>query len=153
MKNKLKCLFLDDQRDPKNAYVHIGTGHDHKKKSLIELSGIEADDWSVTRSYESFSHYLKYVGIPDVVSFDHDLSEEHMKHYFTVTQQIGIVDYGNLKPDSGFHCAKLLCQKCLDTNTKFPKYYVHSANKWGGENIKNYIENFLKVYEHLQTHD
>ena len=151
MSNKLRYLFLDDQRSPKDAFVHIGTGHDHYKKSLVELSGIEADEWSIVRSHYEFEQYLKYVGIPDVVSLDHDLSEEYIEHYYKVTQQIGIVEYGNLKPDSGYHCAKILCQKCVDTNTKFPKYYIHSANKWGQENIRTYIETFFKTYNDLKN--
>lgn len=151
MSNKLRCLFLDDQRNPVDAFVHIGTGHDHYKKSLVELSGIKADRWSIVRSHYEFEQYLKYVGIPDVVSLDHDLSEEYIEHYYKVTQQIGIIEYGNLKPDSGYHCVKLLCQKCVDTNTKFPTYYIHSANKWGQENIRTYIETFFKTYNDLQS--
>lgn len=151
MSNKLRCLFLDDQRNPENAWVHIGTGHDHYKKSLIELSSIETNKWSIVRSHYEFQQYLEYVGIPDIISLDHDLSEEYIEHYYKVTQDIGIIEYGNLKPDSGYHCVKLLCQKCLDTNTKFPKYYIHSANKWGQENIRDYIENFLITYPNLKT--
>jgi len=150
MSNKRYC-FIDDQRSVENAYVHTGTGHDRQKKSLIELSGIDSDKWYIVRSYYEFEQYLKYIGIPDVVSWDHDLSEEYIKHYFMVTQEIGIIEYGNLNPDSGYHCAKLLCQKCLEANTKFPKYYIHSANKWGQENIRNYIENFLITHPNLKT--
>jgi len=141
MSNKLRCLFLDDQRNPEHAWVHIGTGHDHYKKSLVELSGIEARDWDIVRSYHEFEQYLKYVGIPNVVSFDHDLDDEHIKHYFMVTQEIGVIEYGNFKVKTGKSCAELLVDVWNKSGKIKPiKTYVHSANRWGQIEIQKILE-------------
>jgi hypothetical protein len=141
MSNKLRCLFLDDQRNPEHAWVHIGTGHDHYKKSLIELSGIEADRWSIVRSHYEFEQYLKYVGIPDIVSFDHDLDDEHIKHYYMVTQEIGVIEYGNFKTKTGKSCAELLVDAWNKSDKIKPlKTYVHSANRWGKIEIEKILE-------------
>jgi len=147
-------LFLDDIRMPKDAWIY--PRRDNKNviisgKSLEAMSGVPNDNWQIVRSYEQFVSIIEKRGIPDVVSFDHDLSEEYMDYYFSETCQTGIIEYENLKSNSGYHCAQFLCKICLNKNIKFPKYYIHSANQWGSKNIKNYIQNFLKTYAHLQS--
>jgi hypothetical protein len=147
-------LFLDDLRKPEHAYIYPkrnGAGLIIETQSLKYVSNVQNDDWIVVRNYDDFVKTIEEKGLPDVVSFDHDLSTEYVQHYYKVTEKTGIIEYGNLKPDSGYHCAKFICQKCLEKNTPFPRYFIHSANKWGGENIKNYIENFLKLYPYLQS--
>lgn len=147
-------LFLDDIRMPKDAWIY--PRRDDKNiiisgKSLEAMSNVPNGNWEIVRSYDQFVAYIEKNGIPDVVSFDHDLSEEYMDYYFSETSKTGIIEYEKLKPNSGYHCAKFLCEECLNNKLKFPKYYIHSANKWGSENIKDYIQNFLKIYVHLQS--
>ena len=52
MKNNKLYLYLDDVRTPK------------------------ADNWEVVRNYDEFTTYITRHGIPDLISFDHDLGEE-----------------------------------------------------------------------------
>lgn len=73
-------------------------------------------------NYEEFILYIEKNGLPDIISFDHDL---------------GI---GN----SGYDCAKWLVDYCLDKNLQLPKYLVHSQNPVGKENIEYLLNNFLK---------
>ena len=132
-------FFLDDQRNPDDAYLHLDGVFN--KVSLVNYSNIHQDDWVIMRNYDEFVKCITYLGLPDVVSFDHDLHEEHIKHYFMVTQDIGIVEYGNLKEKTGKHCAEYLVQEWKKQGkTKPIKTFVHSANKWGGENIKEVLQ-------------
>jgi hypothetical protein len=131
-------FFLDDLRNPNDAYLHLDDVA--SKTSLVEHSGIHQNDWVIMRTYDEFVKCITYLGLPNTVSFDHDLDEEHIKHYFMVTQDIGIVEYGNLKEKTGKHCAEYLVQEWKKQGKpKQIKTFVHSANMWGGQNIKNVL--------------
>ena len=132
-------LFLDDQRNPEHAYLHLDSSA--SSVSLVEHSGIHQDDWVIARTYEEFVKCITKLGLPDVVSFDHDLDDEHIKHYFMVTQDTGIIEYGNLKEKTGKHCAEYLAQEWVKQNKPKPiKTFVHSANYWGQIEIKKVLK-------------
>ena len=59
MKNKK--LYLDDERTPKT------------------------DGWDIVRNYEDFENWITTNGLPDEVSFDHDLM---MVVFVTVTEML-----------------------------------------------------------------
>ena len=110
-------LWLDDLRDP----------NDNRN-----LSNFKKDDLDIiwVRNYEEFINYIYHNGIPDIVSFDHDLGEEK----------------------SGADCANYLCEYCIETETNLPEWYVHSANPVGTENIVSKLysaEKVLKFVKHL----
>jgi len=71
-------------------------------------------------SYEEFVAYLERKGLPDFISFDHDLGEDL----------------------SGYDCAKYLVAYCLEHQRSLPDYQVHSQNPVGRENIERLLENF-----------
>ena len=71
-------------------------------------------------SYEEFVAYLERKGLPDFISFDHDLGEDL----------------------SGYDCAKYLVAYCLAHQHPLPNYQVHSQNPVGRENIERLLENF-----------
>lgn len=133
-------LFLDDLRKPEHAYIYPkrnGAGVIIKTQSLRHVSGVENDDWVVVRNYEDFVKTIEEKGLPDVVSFDHDLHEEHIKHYYSVTEKTGVIEYGNLKYKTGKHCAEYLVQRCKEQQPQnLPEVFIHSANKWGTEEIR-----------------
>ena len=52
------------------------------------------------RSFEEFVGYVTANGLPDYISFDHDLGEEK----------------------SGYDCAKWLVEYCLDHNTGYARF-------------------------------
>ena len=138
-------LFLDDLRRPEDAYApgvrrkDLGTV---ETTSLLDLTNTKSDDWVIVRTYEEFGLMLNSEGIPEIVSFDHDLSVEHIKYYFKETVLSGIIEYANLKHKTGWHCAKLLVQKCKELGCPLPQWFVHSANSYGSYNIKEVLENF-----------
>jgi len=131
-------FFLDDIRDPKDAYLHLD--NNEGTISLIEHTAIKQEDWVIMRTYDEFVKCIEYHGLPDVVSFDHDLAEEHIKYYFKVTQGTGIIEYGNFTEKTGKHCAEYLVQEWKSqSKPKQIKTFVHSANRWGGQNIKDIL--------------
>ena len=73
-------------------------------------------------SYEEFVDYLERKGLPDFISFDHDLGEDL----------------------SGYDCAKYLVEYCLEHQLPLPDYQVHSQNPVGKENIERLLENFRR---------
>jgi hypothetical protein len=124
-------LFLDDIRKPKDAWLY------DQNITLIDASGI--DNWVTVRDYAEFTTMVRTAGIPAVVSFDHDLHFEHMRHYFDVVQTAGLVEYGNLKHKTGLACAQYLIDACRESNVPLPQCYVHSANEVGRDNIKKLL--------------
>lgn len=144
-------LFLDDLRKPEHAYIYPkrnGAGLIIETQSLKYVSNVQNDDWIIVRNYDDFVKTIEEKGLPNVVSFDHDLHEEHIKHYYSVTEKTGIIEYGNLKIKTGKHCAEYFVQKCQKLKPKnLPEVFIHSANKWGVEEIKNILKQIYNFYD------
>lgn len=130
-------LFLDDQRKPKDV-------------TWVRLPSVE---WATVKCYDDFVYIITSYGVPERVSFDHDLADEHYKECLSShddeNPENSAFQYGRMKEKTGFHCAKWLVAYCLLKETPFPEYYVHSMNPIGRENIVNYIENFRELYSKL----
>lgn len=94
-------LYLDDIRNPKS------------------------EGFIVVRSVEDAISFVKENGIPNYISFDHDLGDN---------------------VPSGYDFAKWLVEESLDGNLNFPEdfdFNVHSANPVGAKNIQSILENYL----------
>lgn len=101
-------LFLDDIRIPENV-------------------GFSRHEWYVARNKDDFISFILNVGIPDEISFDHDLGDDS-EGWTGKTLAQWMIDY------------------MLDNNLLLPKnfkYYVHSANPPGAENIKALMNSFI----------
>lgn len=116
-------LFLDDIRSPKDA---IGLVPSHMNQFYW------SNDWDVVRSHDEFVEFIKNNGVPDFVSFDHDLADEHYKDLETSHEK------------TGYESAKWLVDYCVDNGVGLPEYQVHSANPVGKKNIEGYLENAKK---------
>lgn len=90
-----------------------------KKLYLDDLRTIP-DGYHGVRSYAAFIAYITAYGLPDFISFDHDLG-------------LG---------ESGYDCAKWLVNYCLDNDLRLPGFAVHSQNPVGKENISMLLLNF-----------
>ncbi|WP_099365490.1 cyclic-phosphate processing receiver domain-containing protein [Sphingobacterium sp. 1.A.4] len=96
----MKKLYLDDIRPIPNGYFGA-------------------------RSYAEFVKYIEKNGLPDFISFDHDLGLEK----------------------SGYDCAIWLVNYCMDNVLMLPDFEVHSQNPVGKENISSLLYNFkIKGY-------
>lgn len=125
-------LFLDDIRHNYDALQMLGYV-------------IYKEEWSIVRNYQEFTEWITNNGLPQIVSFDHDLADAHY------TPQEYWVDYHKSKEyqdsliyeeKTGLDCAKWLIEYCLENNLELPKYLVHSANPVGRDNIFYLLRNF-----------
>ena len=57
--------------------------------------------------------------------------------------ETGYYREGTIEYETGFDCAKWLVNYCIDNNKELPKWYKHSANPVGKENIDRYLTNFM----------
>lgn len=137
-------LFIDDVRNPKDAWIYPRRDENNfliTGKSLERVSGIPNGNWDIVRSYKEFVTYIENKGMPDVISFDHDLSDEMMRYYHTVTSKTGEINYDDITTKSGKDCAEYLIDKWKASGkVKTPVCYVHSANRWGAANIKEVLK-------------
>lgn len=117
-------LFLDDERFPKNV-------------TWVELPPVE---WRIVRSYKDFVGLIQKEGVPKIISFDHDLADEHYKEEFRARALGESLDYNRLKEMTGYHAAQWLAEYCVDNNIPIPEYYVHTMNVEGAKNIKSALE-------------
>jgi hypothetical protein len=104
MQDKMKMLWLDDLRDKPSP------------------------EWDAVRNYEEFTHYIKKYGMPDKISFDHDLG----------------------RPKTGYDCAVWLEREIATTIAagkiiKIPAMRCHSANPAGRERIEAAIESMMRM--------
>ncbi len=88
-------LFLDDVRAPPD------------------------ESWDVVRSFDEFVRFIETNGMPDEISFDHDLGD-------------GV--------PSGMDCAKWL----VETERPLLRFAVHSANPPGRANIEGLLQNWRR---------
>lgn len=94
-------LFLDDERYP--------------AEDLLE--------WRIARNFDDACWYIRNMGMPTHISFDHDL--------------------GSPQNRTGHDFAKWLVNHMLDNQIKMEwTWYVHSMNPVGAENIRKYLECF-----------
>jgi hypothetical protein len=119
-------LFLDDFREPRDAFFYKG------------FPIYNEDDWTVVRNYSEFVKVIEELGIPEAVSFDHDLADVHYeKSSFNYDDE-------NLEK-TGYHCAKWLIYYCIDNKKELPAIIlVHSMNTAGSQNIWSLFNSYWK---------
>jgi len=122
-------VFLDDIRVPYDVF-----------KMTINPIFENNEDWVIVRDYYQFVNYIKKFGLPEFISFDHDLSYEH---YLEENQSD--IEYETLIEKTGYDASKWLVDYCMENGLDIPNYYVHSANPVGKQNIESYLENAKKV--------
>jgi hypothetical protein len=127
-------LFLDDVRMPKDAFAYM------------KLPIYTAIEWIVVRNYYAFVALIEGKGVPDIISFDHDLAIEHYDKQIVEGQSYDEI-YDMFDEKTGYHCAKWLIEYCIDNNKKLPaEIYIHSMNPAGSMNIKSLFETYYKLY-------
>lgn len=82
--------------------------------------------WRIARNYHDAVWYVQTYGVPYHIAFDHDLGNETM---------------------NGLDFAKWFCYYVMDNGVNLPNnftYDVHSMNPVGAENIKSFMDNFMR---------
>ena len=113
-------MFLDDVRNPKS------------------------DGWEIVRNYEDFVNYINENGLPDEISFDHDLGEDLAKEMVENGMKKKKARLLKKEAKSGYDCAKWLCEYCWGNGLPLPSWNVHSANPVGRDNIIAVLQSFEK---------
>jgi hypothetical protein len=126
-------LFLDDERKPSQV-------------NWIDLPLVE---WTIVRNYDDFVRVISSMGMPQRISFDHDLSNEHYQEYMWAhdkrnASSRGVFRYDKFKEKTGLDCAKWLVRYCQERGEVVPEYFVHSMNYMGKENIISYLESYKR---------
>lgn len=117
-------LFLDDIRKPQDVtWVSLPPG-----------------PWVIVRNFLDFKVIIGTRGLPEHVTFDHDLADEH--YDAGLWKKTGIADYSKLQNPTGYDCAAWLIEHCRTFDLAFPAYTVHSMNPVGRERIKAAIEHY-----------
>ena len=109
-------LFLDDVRTPP---PHLSKVFD------------------TVRDFDQFRDWVDTYGIPELVSFDHDLHIEHVEYFINRGGFRNPPDprEGYFFNPTGYECADWLLGKCLELDD-YPRFViVHSANPVGGDQI------------------
>ena len=109
-------LFLDDLRT----------------SPADEFFGYEDIEWTIVKSHDEFINIIEERGLPNIVSFDHDLADEHYNPTF--------IDYMNYKHETGLSSALYLIDYISNNKLQQPELRVHSMNPEGRKNIVRCLE-------------
>lgn len=120
-------LFLDDIRYPEDCLEYI---QEPRYKDLA---------WLIVRSHNDFVKTLQSKWeegeFPGLVSFDHDLHEEH----YHPSMYKGVAAYENaykeFKHPTGRRSAEFLVQFCKEKDISLPECLVHTMNPAGKDRI------------------
>lgn len=133
-------LFLDDIRIPWKSMEYM---HPDMQDLYCTL------EWIVVKDYYQFIQTVEEKGLPKLVSFDHDLADEHLNiagagytswdEYYKAEEE--------QREMTGYDCVKWLCNYCQENSKRFPEYILHTMNDVGLHNMKTYIENYKKHCE------
>lgn len=147
-------VWLDDIRNPWEISYHkrnpfLNSIHTVNDLSLEE-NGYKIYEIVWVRSYQEFTSYImSQKQLPHIISFDHDLADEHYtpKEYwedYEASKKYQEEKSKNYKEKTGYDCALFLVELCMAKNKSIPEYNVHSANPVGADNIRHYLENAKK---------
>jgi len=132
-----KLLWLDDYRDPFGDFAE-----------WLMFSPIGRDievHW--VKNYEEFTKWIYTNGLPAGICFDHDLDDQHYTPEELWTDYAKSKQYQEAQKyteKTGYDCAKFLTDYCIDYSKELPKWYSHSANPVGRDNIDRLLINFLR---------
>jgi len=116
-------LYLDDFRMPLDSFNYTN----NKIYNIV--------NWKVVRNYDEFVEAILTNGLPERISYDHDLS------YEDINKETGFTE------KTGLDCARWLINYCMDNNLDVPvEIYIHSMNTVGALNIKSLFTTYYKVY-------
>jgi len=79
-------IFLDDTRNPYDVFLQtINPLYEHNHT------------WKIIRDYDQFISFIINNGVPELISFDHDLDQSH---YLPINQTN--IDYDNMEIKCGY---------------------------------------------------
>jgi len=122
-------LFLDDYRVPIDCARYM-------YRKGVDCR-IYHEEWIIVRSYGQFIKWIVDNGLPEIISFDHDLTDVvELKEDLPIEEWF---DLENSREYTGMDCARWLMNYCLETNKPLPKYVIHSSNPDGSKNMEELL--------------
>ena len=106
-----------------------------KKLWLDDLRPVPNSTWDKVKNYNEFCAYILLNGIPDVISFDHDLGREHYISFVTNKKKHILEEFDI---PNGYDCVKWLVKHDYEVK----EFYCHSANPIGKKNILTLLQNW-----------
>lgn len=132
-----KFLFLDDIRIPSLVSKYMSP----------QWSPLYSEcNWEIVRNFNEFTEWIIKNGIPAIISFDHDLAQEHYAP-LNIQKNNSYLQWEEeqqFKEKTGYDCVIWLCDYCMDNNVTFPFFLIHSMNPVGSDKMAKYIYNFKK---------
>ena len=130
--NNLTILWLDDQRDP---YRYLNTKSNsntyiRNKQFYNKLMTQYNVKFIWVKNLYQFINYINKNGVPEFISFDHDLNNREGGKGLSDEQKIN---------NNGVNAAKWLVNYCKQNKQPLPKFYVHSANPKHGPEINKVL--------------
>lgn len=127
LEHKTYYLFLDDFRHPYDCISYMTEKYLYSKLK-----------WTIVRNYDEFVNEILKSGLPSLISFDHDLADEH---YAPVERYDDYDEFAKgFTEKTGHDCAIWLVNYCKENNLELPGYSVHSMNRTGSKNIIKCLE-------------
>jgi hypothetical protein len=127
-------LFLDDYRYPKHCYEYI-----KDERYLIR-------EWTIVKSHEEFIQVLEKkfedAEFPSLVSFDHDLHQEHYNQSMYEGVNAYENKYKDFKIPTGRRSAEYLVKFCQKNYLPLPECLIHTMNPAGKIRIQNTLSQF-----------
>lgn len=130
-------LFLDDERLPVGGEIMSAYDLTGDKRYMLQ-------DWVIVRNFGDFVKTIEERGLPEIISFDHDLKDFHYYYYKMYTTFTGYIDY-TIVEGTGYECAKWLTHHLLDNNLDCPTILIHTQNRTGAENILGVFQSFNRT--------
>jgi hypothetical protein len=116
-------LFLDDLRVPSDCRRYINDNR------YLELN------WVIVRSHDEFISHIekewKNGSFPKLVSFDHDLDDEHYHPSMFVSTEAYENAYQSFNSPTGRRAAAFLVEFCKNKNISLPECLIHTMNPAG----------------------
>jgi len=122
-------LFLDDDAS--------------RKPNSLPWIDLPLVEWVRVWSYDEFVKHIEKHGIPQRVSFDHDLHDSHYKEGHK--HNFEYFDYKAVAVKTGYDCARWLAKHCAEKKADLPEFFVHTLNARGRDNIVKYLFNHRRV--------
>ena len=131
-------VFLDDFRQPSDV-------------TWDQANTYKLDGWYIVdtaHKFVSLVDELTSENMPVLISFDHDLLDEHYepgRDWSNLSVYEG-KEFKGVNNWTGFHCAEYFIEHLLKHNITPPIMYCHSLNQQGERNINRIWKKYLKIY-------
>lgn len=120
------------------------------KKLYLDNTRSCPDGFFLVRNYQEFVDCISAAGIPEYMSLDHDLAQEHTQDLlsdanFMLSDFENItLNYDSYQEKTGYDCVQWLVNYCVENNLKLNQVVVHSLNGPGADNMVACINNYKR---------